>query len=72
MEVDERPTDQHADTGDLDKQIQELVEAIVLPEGLPARRGLRVHAVALRQDRRVRQVAADRRVTSQIGKELNA
>merc|ERR1719163_1919306 len=31
MEVDERPTDQYSDIGGLDKQIQELVEAIVLP-----------------------------------------
>uniref|UniRef100_A0A2I2ZLZ5 ATPase AAA-type core domain-containing protein n=1 Tax=Gorilla gorilla gorilla TaxID=9595 RepID=A0A2I2ZLZ5_GORGO len=29
-EVDERPTEQYSDTGGLDKQIQELVEAIVL------------------------------------------
>lgn len=31
MEVDERPTDQYADIGGLDKEIQELIEAIVLP-----------------------------------------
>ena len=31
MEVDERPTEQYMDIGGLDKQIQELVEAIVLP-----------------------------------------
>jgi 26S proteasome regulatory subunit T5 len=31
MEVDERPTEQYTDIGGLDKQIQELVEAIVLP-----------------------------------------
>merc|ERR1719271_2404547 len=31
MEVDERPTDQYSDIGGLDKQIQEMVEAIVLP-----------------------------------------
>jgi len=31
MEVDERPTDQYSDIGGLDKQIQELIEAIVLP-----------------------------------------
>uniref|UniRef100_A0A2K5XSY2 AAA+ ATPase domain-containing protein n=1 Tax=Mandrillus leucophaeus TaxID=9568 RepID=A0A2K5XSY2_MANLE len=31
MEVDERPTEQHSDIGGLDKQIQDLVEAIVLP-----------------------------------------
>ena len=31
MEVDERPTEEYSDVGGLDKQIQELVEAIVLP-----------------------------------------
>merc|ERR1719378_535350 len=31
MEVDERPTEQYSDIGGLDKQIQELIEAIVLP-----------------------------------------
>jgi 26S proteasome regulatory subunit T5 len=31
MEVDERPTDQYSDIGGADKQIQEMVEAIVLP-----------------------------------------
>ncbi|KJE94023.1 proteasome 26S ATPase subunit 3, variant [Capsaspora owczarzaki ATCC 30864] len=31
MEVDERPTEEYNDIGGLDKQIQELVEAIVLP-----------------------------------------
>ncbi|KAL9979369.1 hypothetical protein ACROYT_G017023 [Oculina patagonica] len=31
MEVDERPTEQYSDIGGLDQQIQELVEAIVLP-----------------------------------------
>uniref|UniRef100_A0A2K5M5F2 AAA+ ATPase domain-containing protein n=1 Tax=Cercocebus atys TaxID=9531 RepID=A0A2K5M5F2_CERAT len=31
MEVDERPTEQYSDIGGLDKQIQDLVEAIVLP-----------------------------------------
>jgi len=31
MEVDERPTDQYSDIGGCDKQIQELIEAIVLP-----------------------------------------
>jgi len=31
MEVDERPTDQYSDIGGLDKQIQELIEAVVLP-----------------------------------------
>lgn len=31
MEVDERPTEDYTDVGGLDKQIQELVEAIVLP-----------------------------------------
>ena len=31
MEVDERPTEQYSDIGGLDKQIEELVEAIVLP-----------------------------------------
>lgn len=31
MEVDERPTETYQDIGGLDKQIEELVEAIVLP-----------------------------------------
>ena len=31
MEVDERPTEEYTDVGGLDKQIEELVEAIVLP-----------------------------------------
>ncbi|CAK9300206.1 unnamed protein product [Gordionus sp. m RMFG-2023] len=31
MEVDERPTEQYGDIGGLEKQIQELIEAIVLP-----------------------------------------
>ncbi|XP_060848360.1 26S proteasome regulatory subunit 6A-B-like isoform X2 [Rhopalosiphum padi] len=31
MEVDERPTEQYVDIGGLDKQIQELIEAVVLP-----------------------------------------
>uniref|UniRef100_A0A1A9UW15 ATPase AAA-type core domain-containing protein n=1 Tax=Glossina austeni TaxID=7395 RepID=A0A1A9UW15_GLOAU len=31
MKVDERPTEQYSDIGGLDKQIQELIEAVVLP-----------------------------------------
>ncbi|CEF67673.1 26S proteasome regulatory complex subunit p50 [Strongyloides ratti] len=31
MEVDERPTEQYSDVGGCDKQIQELIEAVVLP-----------------------------------------
>ena len=31
MEVDTRPTEQYSDIGGLDKQIQELIEAVVLP-----------------------------------------
>jgi 26S proteasome regulatory subunit T5 len=31
MEVDERPTEDYSDVGGLDKQIEELVEAVVLP-----------------------------------------
>ncbi len=31
MEVDTRPTEDYSDIGGLDKQIEELVEAIVLP-----------------------------------------
>jgi 26S proteasome regulatory subunit T5 len=31
MEVDERPTEEYTDIGGLDKQIEELREAIVLP-----------------------------------------
>ena len=29
--MDERPTEQYSDIGGLDKQIQELIEAVVLP-----------------------------------------
>lgn len=31
MEIDERPTEEYTDIGGLDKQIEELIEAIVLP-----------------------------------------
>ena len=31
MEIDEKPTEDYTDIGGLEKQIQELVEAIVLP-----------------------------------------
>lgn len=31
MEVDERPKEQYSDIGGLDKQIEELIEAVVLP-----------------------------------------
>lgn len=31
MEVDDRPTEQYSDVGGCDKQITELIEAIVLP-----------------------------------------
>ena len=31
MEVDEKPTEDYSDIGGLDKQIEELVEAVVLP-----------------------------------------
>ena len=31
MEVDEKPTDNYSDIGGLEKQIEELIEAIVLP-----------------------------------------
>jgi 26S proteasome regulatory subunit T5 len=31
MEVDEKPTEDYSDIGGLEKQIQELVEAIVIP-----------------------------------------
>merc|ERR1739847_124627 len=31
MEVDTKPTEQYSDIGGLDKQIQELIEAVVLP-----------------------------------------
>lgn len=31
MEVDEKPTETYADIGGLDKQIEELVEAVVMP-----------------------------------------
>ncbi|GIQ89060.1 hypothetical protein KIPB_011444, partial [Kipferlia bialata] len=37
MEVTERPTDRYADIGGLDKQIQQLVEAVVLPMTHPER-----------------------------------
>jgi len=38
MEVDEKPSEDYSDIGGLDKQIQELVEAIVLPVTHKARR----------------------------------
>ena len=31
MEVDTRPTEQYSEIGGLDKQIQDLIEAVVLP-----------------------------------------
>ena len=31
MEVDEKPTEEYGDIGGCDKQIQELIEAVVLP-----------------------------------------
>jgi 26S proteasome regulatory subunit T5 len=31
MEIDERPVEEYSDIGGCDKQIEELVEAIVLP-----------------------------------------
>jgi 26S proteasome regulatory subunit T5 len=31
MEIDDRPTEDYTDIGGLDKQIQELIEAVVLP-----------------------------------------
>lgn len=37
MEVDERPTEDYGDVGGLDKQIEELVEAVVLPMTQPER-----------------------------------
>ena len=37
MEVDERPTEDYGDVGGLDKQIEELVEAVVLPMTQPDR-----------------------------------
>ena len=37
MEVDERPKEDYNDIGGLDKQIEELVEAIVLPMTHPER-----------------------------------
>jgi 26S proteasome regulatory subunit T5 len=37
MEVDERPTEDYNDIGGLDKQMEELVEAIVLPMTNPER-----------------------------------
>lgn len=37
MEIDEKPTEDYNDIGGLDKQIEELVEAIVLPMTHPER-----------------------------------
>jgi 26S proteasome regulatory subunit T5 len=31
MEIDEKPTEDYSDVGGLDKQIEELIEAVVLP-----------------------------------------
>ena len=48
MEVDEKPSEDYSDIGGLDKQIQELVEAIVLPVTHKARRPLAAsHSPAL-------------------------
>lgn len=37
MEVDERPTEEYSDVGGLDKQIQELIEAIGMRNAQPNR-----------------------------------
>ena len=37
MEIDEKPSEDYADIGGLDKQIEELVEAVVLPMTHPER-----------------------------------
>ena len=55
MEVDEKPTEKYSDVGGLDKQIEELVEAIVWPMkeaerfkkiGIKAPKGKTIHVLS--------------------------
>ena len=41
MEVDEKPTEEYSDIGGCDKQINELIEAVVLPMTFPRSRRTR-------------------------------
>ena len=63
MEVDEKPTEKYTDVGGLDKQIEELVEAIVWPMkeaerfkkiGIKAPKGIFLHSVMMRSSDKLR------------------
>ncbi len=47
MEVEEKPKEEYGDVGGLDKQIQEMMEAVVLPITHKARSGVQHERVKL-------------------------